>query len=833
LTPGPVSANPFYPIQKIYVQDSLQQNIENTISRNPGLDAQTKASMTDMMNQPSAYWIDVKEKINNQVKDILDSIVASNGKYTKVVFIIYDLPNRDCKALASNGQICCNRDSQCESYCNTPCQSSAKDCTAGLQQYKSEYIDPLYTLFSDPKYKNIDLLLMIEPDSVPNCVTNKNQGGCTDVTCNAYLEGTTYTLQKFSSLPNVYMYLDAGHGQWLGWENNLSGFITIVQQQGWNNYVRGFCVNVSNYQVLGKGCNFPVASSYNDFIQYLKNNPSLECAKDPCNSLSQYNAANNQANYVQIFSWMLAQKGIKFKTSDGAAHFVIDTGRNGNEDAMQGSEECATWCNVNTARKGLNPTTNTESDTIDALFWLKTPGESDGCIDFNIQQKCDNSNKVSCVRYDPNCGTHPLNIGYTSDQPCPPEAGAWFDYQTIMLNSSGDPPPPPPPTSTPVPPPTSTPVPPPTSTPSSKYSCDSSTGLCYFDSQGSFSDSGWCEQSCGGGKSDTCSQAFGQCKVHDGCKNWSDSLGCGIPCYSDGSKTQGGYFCQNNDQAKGTSTLGVTYAAYGCVDWSFQSKRMQEAEKDFFQKTGQDVYFGVGTFGSQQDKDALGQCLRITVQGVDKDLIVQAVNTGGDVFSNQFDLQMGDGGFGAFNSCAGDATTSMYSGTQDQWGKIYGGWDNKEDCSKLPQYPALWETSPSPSIDNLQDLCIAGFDKNVRLPQGGNPTILKICKVSAPPQLTAITGMVPSDNSTVYTCTTGNVVAENTSKLPCNNSSLEWCLTRMMDCRKPSASWLDNVNAQNFVPGGKIVQPCGRDGYHRIDNRCGSYPNAGSSACYS
>ena len=800
------------------------------------------------------------------------------------MFIIYDLPNRDCKALASNGQICCNRDTSCESYCNTTCQSSAKDCVAGMQQYKTDYIDPLYYLFSDPKYKNIDLLLMIEPDSVPNCVTNKGQGGCTDVTCQAYNDGVTYTLQKFSLLPNAYMYMDAGHGQWLGWENNLSGFIDIVQQQGWNKYLCGFCVNVSNYQVLGTGCNFPSSvQSYNDFIQYLKNNPSLECAKDPCDSLSQYNAANNLANYVQIFSWMLAKKGLSFKTSDGKARFVIDTGRNGNEEAMIGHEECATWCNVNTARKGINPTTNTNSDIIDAFFWLKTPGESDGCIDYDIQKTCDNSNKVTCVRYDQNCGTHPLNIGYTSDQPCPPEAGKWFDYQTIMLNSSGSGPPPPPPPSSKYLCDTSnytcsqnstgtysdlsscqsacTPLPVSKylcdtsnytcsqnsagtysdlsscqsackKSPLVTYSCDATSSMCYQDPMGTFADAASCAQSCGG-TSNLCSGAFGVCKTHDGCKNWSDTMGCGIPCYSDTSKMQGGYFCQNNDQAKGTSTLNETFAAYGCVDWSFQSKRMQQAEKEFFDKTGQDVYFGVGTFGSQQDKDNLGQCLRITVEGVDKDLIVQAVNTGGDVFNNQFDLQMGDGGFGAFNSCAGDAATSMYSGSKDNWGKIYGGWDNPEDCAKLPKYPTLWENDPPAWIDNLQDLCIVGFQKKVRLPQGVNPTILKICKVDAPPQLTAITGMVPVHSNTNYVCTTGNIVAENTSKLPCNSQSLEWCLTRMMDCRKPSASWLDNVNAPNFTPGGKIVQPCGRDGYHRIDNRCGSYPASGTSACYS
>merc|ERR1712048_600017 len=74
---------------------------------------------------------------------------------------------------------------------------------------------------------------------------------------------------------------------------------------------------------------------------------------------------------------------------------------------------------------GKLPTTDTGSDMVDALFWLKTPGESDGCT----QTVPDGS---QCVRYDTMCGSSD-SIGSRSGEPRAPEAGKWFDYQVKML----------------------------------------------------------------------------------------------------------------------------------------------------------------------------------------------------------------------------------------------------------------------------------------------------------------------------------------------------------------------------------------------------------------
>merc|ERR1719326_334700 len=102
-------------------------------------------------------------------------------------------------------------------------------------------------------------------------------------------------------------------------------------------------------------------------------------------------------------------------------------------------------------------------------------------------------------------------------------------------------------------------------------------------------------------------------------------------------------------------------------------------------------FFGVGTYGSAA---GLGACYRITAEGVPKDLLVQSINTGSDVSGNQFDLMIGDGGAGAYNTCAGGKSPgvdTMFPGnyTMETWGRIYGGVDNREQCVNLPHLPVI------------------------------------------------------------------------------------------------------------------------------------------------
>ncbi|GAA1784746.1 hypothetical protein GCM10009682_03620 [Luedemannella flava] len=61
--------------------------------------------------------------------------------------VIYDLPNRDCSALASNGELLIANN--------------------GLARYKAEYIDPIVTILKQPKYSSLRIVTVVEPDSLP------------------------------------------------------------------------------------------------------------------------------------------------------------------------------------------------------------------------------------------------------------------------------------------------------------------------------------------------------------------------------------------------------------------------------------------------------------------------------------------------------------------------------------------------------------------------------------------------------------------------------------------------------------------------------------------
>jgi len=323
-----------------------------------------------------------------------------------VLFIVYDLPNRDCHAMASNGEICCtsNPDGTCNYNANG-------DCSTGIQTYKSQYIDPLATLLG--KYQDrVPIIALIEPDSLPNLATNMGDPRCANqATQNAYREGVTYAVNTINRLaPKVSIYVDAAHGGWLGWQDNTQKFVQLVQSLNILPMIRGFATNVANYQPIGIACPQP---------DWCLNNahPSDPCCADPCHLVSQWNPANNENNYVNGLA-----KAFKNSNPNLDLHFIVDSGRNGVADMRS---NCANWCNIRGAGVGHLPTTNTGNSLIDSFFWLKTPGESDGCTQIL-------PNGTNCRRFDGMCASAD-SIGSKSGEPRAPEAGNWFDYQIKQL----------------------------------------------------------------------------------------------------------------------------------------------------------------------------------------------------------------------------------------------------------------------------------------------------------------------------------------------------------------------------------------------------------------
>lgn len=260
-----------------------------------------------------------------------------------------------------------------------------------------------------------------------------------------------------------------------------------------------------------------------------------------------------------------------------------------------------------------------------------------------------------------------------------------------------------------------------------------------------------------------------------------------------------------------------------CMDWTFGSQRMLAAEQSFNDREGDAVFLGVGTYGTNDGMRGIGACFRLTVDTLDRDLIVQSVNTGSDVSGNQFDLQIGAGGAGAYNNCAG-ADGAMYPGSTDAWGHQYGGPDYSSSCTDLPQYTQSG-TAMKEAGDDLQKLCQYGFDKKVRGEGGSNPTLVDAVRVQCPAELVELTGIQRSDDPTTYRKQSEHRLEGFPSNAVCQASTpgggTAYCLTRMMDCRKPSGAFKDNIVSDLVVSGKKLVQTCLPDGYTRIDVQCG------------
>jgi cellulose 1,4-beta-cellobiosidase len=323
-------------------------------------DSSLKASAAKVADVGSFLWLD---SIANIAK--FDDAVADLPCENILGLVIYDLPGRDCAAKASNGELAYSE----------------------IGRYKTEYIDPIVAkLKANP---NSAFALIIEPDSLPNLVTNADLQTCKD-SKSAYEEGVAYALKSLN-LPNVVMYVDAGHGGWLGWNDNLKPgaeeLAKVYKNAGSPKQLRGFATNIAGWNAWDQS-----PGEFSD-------------ASD-----AQYNACQNERLYVEKF-------GAALKTAGFPNHAIVDTGRN----AVTGlREEWGNWCNVDGAGFGVRPTSETGYELADAFVWGKPGGESDGTSD------------TSATRYDSFCGKP------DAFKPSP-EAGEWNQAYFEMLLKNAKP----------------------------------------------------------------------------------------------------------------------------------------------------------------------------------------------------------------------------------------------------------------------------------------------------------------------------------------------------------------------------------------------------------
>ncbi|MEU1131517.1 glycoside hydrolase family 6 protein [Streptomyces sp. NPDC005900] len=159
-------------------------------------------------------------------------------------------------------------------------------------------------------------LVVLEPDAVPHIVD-----GCTPAEYHAdRYQLLSEAIQRLKRQPKVKVYLDAGNPGWITEAHKLSEPLL----QAGVAQADGFSLNVSNFQ------SDAVTKAY----------------------------------------------GRTLSATVGDKHFVMDTSRNGRGPLAGGRRDA--WCNPPGRGLGTPPTDRTGDPLLDAVLWIKRPGDSDG-----------------------------------------------------------------------------------------------------------------------------------------------------------------------------------------------------------------------------------------------------------------------------------------------------------------------------------------------------------------------------------------------------------------------------------------------------------------------
>ncbi len=178
-------------------------------------------------------------------------------------------------------------------------------------------------------------VVILEPDALALALS-----GCAGIDASQRFHLLGQAVDILQARPGVKVYIDAGNPSWI---SDIGALANALQASGVQR-AAGFALNVSNYETTA------ASVSYGD----------------------------------------------ELSAKLGGAHYVIDTSRNGAGPAP--GEGHAGWCNPPDRRLGTPPTSATGIPRVDALLWIKQPGDSDG-----------------------QCG------------PNQPPAGAWWTEQALSL----------------------------------------------------------------------------------------------------------------------------------------------------------------------------------------------------------------------------------------------------------------------------------------------------------------------------------------------------------------------------------------------------------------
>jgi cellulose 1,4-beta-cellobiosidase len=452
VTPGAFAqvthvANP-YVGATVYASPDYKTEVAAAVATEPAGSALAN-QMTVVGNTPTFVWLDriaaiAGGSVNSGrlgLQGHITAALAQQSGSTPVVvqLVLYDLPDRDCAALASNGELSIAGGDIPRGY------TTALTGT-GIQEYENDYITPIYNILAAYKTNpNIRFVLVIEDDSLPNIVTNTGysyslanciaanggQSYPTYSTTGVYVQGIQYALNQFHSLPNAYNYLDIGHHGWLGWTEGAGlafPFYATVAKGTTAGFASldGIITNTANYG--------PTKEPYMTATEAVGSGEVYE------STFYSYDPSIDELSYAEEFYTGLT--GVGFPSTLG---FLIDTSRNGwggslrptgpststdlntfvNATKIDERDDMGQWCNQPNQGIGALPTANPGGfANLQAYVWVKPPGESDGNYPGSVY------NGVTSTGGDPNCDPahdNALANGFATNAiPNSPPAGTFW-----------------------------------------------------------------------------------------------------------------------------------------------------------------------------------------------------------------------------------------------------------------------------------------------------------------------------------------------------------------------------------------------------------------------
>jgi endoglucanase len=376
---------------------------------------------------------------------------------TVPLLVLYNIPGRDCGGYSAGGA----------------------ETTTDYQAWVNAVASSI---------GNAQVVVALEPDALANLPSDCGYDTDGSLTVDRYAQ-LGYALATLEQLPRTSVYLDAGHSAWHSVGDmavRLVNAQTVSATLPATAAAQGFFLNASNYQPT------PQEIEYGTWISkciYFANNPlpgSWNLGHyDYCASQYYPASPSDFCTWSASDAWYTANVDMAFSpppTASALTHFIIDTSRNGKGPNNMSAYAAApynqsagvistlvggNWCNPPSSGAGFRPTANVSDATldaaiasastsacnpvtgpvetdpaytsiVDALLWIKTPGESDGTCDSQggarawdytvYTQPGWPTTAAAQATFDPLWGIDD------------PAAGVWFPQQALQLAQLAAPP---------------------------------------------------------------------------------------------------------------------------------------------------------------------------------------------------------------------------------------------------------------------------------------------------------------------------------------------------------------------------------------------------------